>query len=70
MAAHTPSHKSILELGVHEEDHPVWTAAFSDENRLRQLNEDLLAGRSVSAVLVMIVTAGLLLAVVSVFVLA
>lgn len=70
MTAQTTCHKSILELGVHAEDHPVWTSAFSDENRLGQLNDDLMAGRSVSAVLVMIVTMGLLLAVVSVFILA
>ena len=67
MASHVPASQAIHDLGIHEEEHPVWSSAFSEEMRLQQLNEDLMAGRSVSAVLVAIVAGGLLLAVVSVF---
>ncbi len=61
MATVNRFHETLHELGVHDEEHPIWARSFSDEVRLRQVKDDLLAGKSVSGVLVTIVTMGLLL---------
>ncbi len=47
--------------GVNEQLHPVWTKAFNRENRAQQIEDDLFAGRSVSRVLTLLVSAGALL---------
>ena len=49
-----------------EHEHPVWWQAFDAESRRKLMEEDLLAGRSVSAVLIAIVSLGLLIGIVSV----
>ncbi len=66
MATVNRFHETLHELGVHDEEHPIWTRSFSDQVRLRQVKDDLLAGKSVSAVLVTIVTMGLLLGIIGV----
>ena len=68
MATANRFHNAIDRMGVHDEEHPVWAASFDDEVRLRQLQDDLRAGKSVSGVLVTIVSVGLVLAIVSVLI--
>lgn len=68
MASPNQTDDAISRLGVREEERPVWTSAFNDEARLSQLNDDLLAGKSVSGVLVFIVSVGLALAIGSVLI--
>jgi hypothetical protein len=51
----------IVRLPVDENAFPVWRDAFDLDTRRKLVDEDLNAGRSVTAVLVTIVTGGLLL---------
>lgn len=44
----------------------VWTSTFDAEQRREMIDDDLLAGRSVSLVLISVVAAGLLLMVLTV----
>lgn len=46
-----------------ERAHPLWTEAFSDERRERQLQDDSNAWRAVTGILLAIVTVGVCLAV-------
>lgn len=48
--------------------HPVWFQSFEDDEQERLLNDDLTASTSVAAVLVSVVTIGLLLIVGSVLI--
>ena len=61
MASITTSQQRLDNLGIHSEEHPVWEHAFNADARLRQVEDDLLAGKSVSGVLMAIVTAGVVL---------
>jgi len=58
-------------LGHHvrfrEDAYPLWRDSFSDEDRAQMVKDDLLAGESVSLVLMAVVTFGLVLGAVSVF---
>jgi hypothetical protein len=58
-ATHVPS--SAHDPRIDEANHPVWMQAFSYETRHRQVDEDLEAGRNLTAVLIAIVAGGLLL---------
>lgn len=64
MARATDSHR--FDKFVHPERHPVWSGAFDPVVRAQQLDEDLFASRSVSGVLIAIVTGGMLLGVLGV----
>lgn len=44
----------------------VWTSSFDAEQRQDMINDDLLAGRSVSLVLISVVAAGLLMMILTV----
>lgn len=59
MASVSPSAR----IPVDENAFPVWRDAFDTETRRKLIDEDLNAGRSVTAVLVTIVVGGLLLGV-------
>lgn len=63
-AAHDPV--SIVRLPVDENAFPVWRDAFDADTRRQLVDEDLHAGRNVTAVLVTIVTGGLLLGITAV----
>lgn len=52
---------AVRKFQIQEADHPVWSRSFNDRTKLCQMEEDLFAGRSVSAVLVAIVSFGLVL---------
>ena len=54
--------------GFDEDRFPVWKRAFNAQTRHQQLDDDLFAGKSVVAVLTGVVTIGVLLAIVSVFI--
>jgi len=45
-----------------EQAFPVWNASFEKTDRTDMIREDLLAGRSIAMLLVMLVAIGLLLA--------
>ncbi|MEI6255548.1 MAG: hypothetical protein WCQ77_02780 [Planctomycetota bacterium] len=45
-----------------EQAFPVWNASFEKADRTDMIREDLLAGRSIAMLLVMLVAIGLLLA--------
>lgn len=51
---------------VNDADHPYWMANFSYDVRRALVDQDLEAGRNVSAVLVTIVTGGLVLGLIGV----
>ena len=51
---------------VNDADHPCWMSTFPYEMRRALVDQDLEAGRTVSAVLVTIVTGGLVLGLVGV----
>ena len=61
MLASEDPRQTLRQLHVDEAAHPVWSRAFQDRVRLEQVSDDLFASRSVSFVLVTIVTIGLLL---------
>lgn len=46
---------------VNDYDHPAWMSAFSYQIRHQLVDQDLEAGRTVSAILMAIVTGGLIL---------
>lgn len=46
-----------------ERDHPAWTHAFSEQTRDEQLHDDSTAWRTVTGILITIVTVGVCLAV-------
>ena len=50
-----------------ERDHPVWADAFSEQIREQQLLDDSAAWRAVTGILLSIVTVGVCLAVLSVW---
>ena len=50
-----------------ERDHPVWANTFSEQMREQQLQEDSGAWRAVTGILLSIVTIGVCLAVLSVW---
>lgn len=52
---------------LQEDDYPRWKASFSTLQRKSMIDEDLWAGRSVSAVLASVVTIGVILALLTVF---
>lgn len=53
--------QSLDELRLTDNDHPCWSNAFTETNRCHQIEEDLFAARTVSALLMAIVTGGALL---------
>lgn len=50
-----------VETRFREDDHPLWKQTFPAHERRTLVDDDLAAGRSISAVLLTIVTIGLLL---------
>ena len=50
-----------VETRFHEDDHPEWKRAFSAGVRRSLVDDDLSAGRTISLVLVAIVSFGLIL---------
>ena len=54
-------------MNAGERDHPVWANAFSEQMREQQLQEDSGAWRTVTGILLAIVTVGLCLALLSVW---
>ena len=58
----------VKQLAADDTAHPVWSESFQEGTRIEQLNEDLEAGRRVSAVLVAIVTLGLFLGILTVLI--
>ena len=68
MAAAAPTpHNSELRSWFREEDHPIWYESFSDDEREHLLEEDLQAGYRVPILLASVICCGVLLAVVSVW---
>jgi len=59
-----PQHSADLH-GVDEQQHPVWAHKFSRQARSQQIEDDLLAGRTVSRVLMLIVAGGAVLSLVT-----
>jgi hypothetical protein len=53
---------------VDERNHPIWMQSFSYETRHALIDQDLAAGRSVTAVLLTIVTGGLIWGLISVII--
>ena len=51
----------LAELHLTPDEHPCWSGAFPEAMRCTQVEEDLFAARSVSGVLIAIVTFGALL---------
>ena len=66
MTAGEKADLASLERGHHRKDHPAWFDCFSEEQRGEMLSDDLSAGRSVPALLTAIISAGVVLALVSV----
>ncbi len=50
-----------VETRFREDDHPEWKRTFAADVRRNLVDEDLLAGRSISIVLMAIVSLGLIL---------
>ena len=53
--------RELADLHLTPQEHPRWSGAFPEAMRCAQVEEDLFAARSVSAVLMAIVTFGALL---------
>lgn len=51
----------LVELHLTDEEHPVWSKMFDEPLRCAQIEEDLFAARSVTGILIAIVTFGALL---------
>jgi len=61
MATGKITSQRLAELHLTEKDHPLWSGAFAEPARCQQVEEDLFAARSVTGVLIAIVTFGALL---------
>ena len=61
MARNQITPQTLNQLHLTETEHPQWSGAFSEAVRCHQIEEDLFAARSVSGVLIAIVTFGALL---------
>ena len=61
MAAGNITPQRLAELHLTEKEHPLWSESFDDTIRCTQIEEDLVAARSVTGVLIAIVTFGALL---------
>ena len=66
MASGRITPQTLAQLHLNEEEHPRWTDAFEESTRCAQIEDDLFAARSVSGVLIAIVTGGALLGVLGV----
>ena len=61
MAKNQITPQALAELRLTENEHPCWSGAFTETTRCHQIEDDLFAARTVSALLMAIVTAGALL---------
>ena len=68
MASVPVSNDTRLDARVDDRDHPVWLRSFNYETRHGLIDQDLEAGRTVSAVLLAIVTGGLIWGLISVII--
>ena len=66
MASVAPVDPMARRIRFQEENYPMWKESFPEEIRRQMIQEDLLAGESVSMVLFTLITIGLLLGIVSV----
>ena len=53
--------QTLTKLHLTEVEHPRWSGAFTETTRCHQIDDDLFAARSVSGLLIAIVTGGALL---------
>ena len=60
MTSETPSDVGP-ETRLDEDAYPVWKSSFDAQTRRDQVDEDLLAGRSVAGLLTAVITLGVLL---------
>ena len=61
MASNVMSESSWVETRFREDDHPEWKATFAAPVRKLLVDDDLEAGRTISAVLIAIVCLGTIL---------
>lgn len=60
MAAVNETNMRLATLHLTEVEHPLWSGAFVASDRCAQIDEDLFAARSVTGVLIAIVSGGAL----------
>jgi hypothetical protein len=59
--------RTLKDIGIPESEHPAWMNAFNTENRSDQLHEDHSAWYGVTGLLLFIISIGVTLAVLTVF---
>ena len=68
MAGNRITPETLAKLHLTEGDHPQWSGSFTEAARCDQVEDDLFAARSVSTLLMAIVTFGALLGTLGVFI--